>query len=146
MAVTRNPTTTRFRYQLARAIQVGDPSGAERAMGELVYEGYAAAFDNYGWLAIRLRRDVRGGERYFRQGAKLGNADAMQSLAELMIKGQIRESYPGEALTLLYGAAESGSADAQTMVAEYEGEQRSGKAAADILRGIVGGVLGAVNR
>lgn len=144
IAAQQSPDVIRFRYQYARALQSITPEDAAEHLLPLVEIGYPAAFDNYGWLNIRLGGDIRESERYFRSGVERGNADAMHSLAELIIKKRIRPRYKGEALELMYEAAKRDHELAIAFIDKYEDKRRSQQVAEDLMLGILGGVLGGV--
>lgn len=141
-ATLEAPDVLRLRYQYARALQSISPEQAGEYLIPVVEAGYPAAFDNYGWLNIRLGGDIRVSERYFREGAERGNADAMHSLAELIIKKRIRPHYRGEAIDLMHEAAKRDHQSAIAFLNEYEEKRRSKQAAEDIMLNILGGVLG----
>ena len=141
-AIAQYPDTPRFKYQLARSIQIQAPADAEPLLAQLVSEQYAAAYDNYGWVQVRLGHHVKESEPHFRLGAAAGNADAMLSLAELMIKKRIRQRYKGEALNLLYEAAKRGNSDAQRLAMKIDRKRQSEEA----IKGIIGGILGEAMR
>lgn len=145
-AILQYPDVLRLRYQYARAIQSISPEQAKEFLIPLVKAGYPAAFDNYGWLNIRLGGDVRVSEPYFREGARHGNADAMHSLAELIIKKRIRPQYKGEAIDLMHEAANRDHQSAIAFINEYEEKRRAKKVAEDVMLNILGGVLGGVAR
>lgn len=144
IAALEAPDVLRLRYQYARAVQSISPEDAEEHLIPVVEAGYPAAFDNYGWLNIRLGGDIRVSERYFRQGAERGNADAMHSLAELIIKKRVRPRYRGEAIDLMHQAAKHDHQSAIAFLDEYQQKRRSKQAAEDIMLNILGGVLGGV--
>ena len=120
-AVEQEPSALRFKYQLARAYQIIDYEKAFPLYKDLVEKQYPAAFDNYGWVLLKRGnyKNYAAAERYFRMGAQLGNADAMQTLAELMQKGKIRARYHGESIELMKRAAELGNPDAQKFMRNY---------------------------
>ena len=146
-AVENKPEDPRFRYQYARAMQTIEPASAAHIYEQLVAERYPAAFDNYGWVLIQLQNDYAGAERLFRAGIALDNADARQSLAELIIKNRIRPRYKREAVDLMREAAEQGNADARTYLAEYDERKRQENEAKAVVKGIFGSILrGATGR
>jgi TPR repeat protein len=112
-ATKQFPTELRYQYQLGRAAQFKDKKKAFELFTSLTNAGYAAAFDNLGGM-YQDKNDLGTATRLFQAGAKLGDADSMVSLAELIQKGYLT---PPDAtnvrLALLKKAGELGHAGAQ---------------------------------
>jgi hypothetical protein len=121
LAADQNPNEQRFKYQLARALELtGDGAvrikNRQRAFDihqSLVRAGYSAAFDNLGSLYRWDKKDLASAVALFRKGTSLGDSDSMVSLADLIESGQVIPSGPNEApLQLHKRAAELGNASA----------------------------------
>ena len=108
----QNPSTLRFQYQLARALELtGD--GVARAKNKqraleihqvLVKAGYPAAYDNLG-SAYRDRGDLGTAVALYRRGIALNDSDSMFSLADLIGDGRVAPQAPGETPIELYKRA-----------------------------------------
>lgn len=121
-AVQQAPTETCYKYQLARAFQVNEPAKAVPILKELMSQRYPAAFDNFGWALLDRRlgeNDMRGAIVAFRTGEALGDPDAMDSLANLILDGKVSAT-PDQALQLLRRAASMGHLGAQSRLSEAE--------------------------
>jgi hypothetical protein len=121
-AVQQAPTEARYKYQLARAFQVNEPAKAVPILEGLMSQRYPAAFDNFGWALLDRRigkNDMRGAIGAFRNGAALGDPDAMDSLANLILDGKVSAT-PEQALQLLRRAASMGHLAAQSRLSEAE--------------------------
>ncbi len=111
-ASKQNPSTLRFQYQLARALELtGD--GVARAKNRqraleihqvLVKTGYPAAYDNLGSV-FRDKGDLATAVPIFRRGVALGDSDSMVSLADLIVDNRVMPQAPGEAPIELYRRA-----------------------------------------
>jgi hypothetical protein len=129
-------TVLRYRYQLGRALQATGSPEARQVMTGLVQTNYPAAFDNLGWLLIREKR-VDQAIGLFQQGSRLGNAEAMVSLAGFLLEGKWVEKNEQEAMRLLSSAAALGHAQAQQAVTKYEERKKMGA----LMLGVVGSAL-----
>ncbi len=108
------PSELRYQYQLGRAAQFKDKKQAFDIFTRLVQANYAAAFDNLGGMYLYDRKDAASAIRLFERGSKLGDADSMVSLVDLIDKGWISIPNPQQTkLTLLKRAAELGHSGAQ---------------------------------
>jgi len=119
-AMEADPDEPRYAYQLARALQKSNPDRARQLFKTAADMGYAAAWDNLGWMIIQEQRDYVTGAQYFRNGVALKDPDAMISLAELIL---IRRA-PGTPFTaaeLYYRAADAGHANALKTVSRIAG-------------------------
>jgi hypothetical protein len=113
LAANQNPNELRFKYQLARALELtGDGAvrmkNRQRAFDihqSLVRAGYPAAFDNLGSLYRWDKKDLASAAALFRRGASLSDSDSMVSLAELIESGQVMPQSPNEAPLQLYKRA-----------------------------------------
>jgi len=105
LAAKKSSEILRFRYQLARSLQVVDRERAFQLLRELVQKQYAAAFDNIGWLYLSLRKNIPEAVQHFRAGVRLGNADAMVSLAEMYQRGYAQPRNSAESKSVLLEAA-----------------------------------------
>jgi hypothetical protein len=123
-ATNQFPTELRYQYQLGRAAQFKDKKKAFDLFSSLTNARYPAAFDNLGGMYLE-RNDIGSASQLFQTGAKLGDADSMVSLADLIEKGYFT---PPDAvnlrLALLKKAGELGHAGAQkAFVVEYQKAQ-----------------------
>ena len=123
-ATNQFPTELRYQYQLGRAAQFKDKKKAFELFTSLTNSRYPAAFDNLGGMYLE-RNDIGTASQLFQTGSKLGDADSMVSLAELIEKGYFS---PPDAvnlrLALLKKAGELGHAGAQRAFAiEYQKAQ-----------------------
>jgi hypothetical protein len=119
------PSELRYQYQLGRASQFKDKKKAFDIFTNLTNLRYAAAFDNLGGMYLYDRKDVATASQLFQTGSKLGDADSMVSLAEMIEKNYFT---PPDAsnlrLALLKKAGEFGHAGAQRAFAiEYQKAQ-----------------------
>ncbi len=83
-AVSAYPKEMRFKYQLARGLQMRDKKAALTIFQELAALSYPAAFDNLGWLSISESNDYPKAIEYFQAGYALGDADCAVSLYEMI--------------------------------------------------------------
>jgi hypothetical protein len=123
-ATSQFPTELRYQYQLGRAAQFKDKKKAFELFTSLTNSRYPAAFDNLGGMYLE-RNDIGTATQLFQTGSKLGDADSMVSLADLIEKGYVT---PPDAvnfrLALLKKAGELGHAGAQRAFAvEYQKAQ-----------------------
>lgn len=125
-AAEASPGNLRYKYQLARALaaQQSTEKEAMRSFAELAARGYAAAFDNLGWLSIKLSKDYARAASLFRQGVRLGDPDCMVSLATL-IEGAYAQAMNASEnkWALLSRAAELGHPGAQFAVRSEQERQ-----------------------
>lgn len=155
-AVGLFPNELRFKYQLARALQVTSPQKAKPLLEELTSRNYAAAFDNYGWLFLDSRLKANAPEKaatIFRRGVRLNDPDSMHSLATLILKGRIATAGSGEVAGLLQNAANLGhqeaAADLQRLRDDELREQQrrlQEQKAMEAIGGIIGGFIQGVPR
>jgi len=114
-AAQQNPTEPRFRYQLARALQLTDRLWAFGLLQDLVKQGYPAAFDNLGWMYFMDKHSPEQAVALFRRGVQAGDPDAMLSLAEMIERQHTVAMNPSENKLALYQrAAQLGSQAAAT--------------------------------
>ncbi len=152
-AQSNAPSVDRFKYQLARAYQVVSAlDKAESLFEQLAEKRYVAVYDNYGWLLLKQQdannRDYTAPEKFFRIGAAAGNADAMESLAELIERGKIRPRSETEGNDLTARAADLGNAEAQKRLVKIrqEGDRRDqareqNEQGKEIMRNIFGSII-----
>lgn len=149
-AVRLNSSELRYKYQLARATQVNNPQEAFIMYRQLVAARYPAAYDNLGWLFIRLHKNNAEAVRLFLTGIQLGDVDSHVSLAAMVERGHHDPRSPDEAKwRLLAKAATMGHVSAQNAVAqeqarlraEGEQQQQSQEAGRQMLR-LFGNVIG----
>jgi len=154
-AIQQAPSEARYRYQLARAYQVNEPANAVPILKQLIAQRYPAAFDNFGWALLDRRLgadDLRGAILAFRTGAALGDPDAMDSLANLILDGKVTAT-PEQAVQLLRQAASLGHLGAQLRLPEAEEKATSARVqmqneqqARQLFLGIMGGVIQGIGR
>jgi hypothetical protein len=123
-ATKQFPNEARYQYQLGRAAQFKDKKMAFEIFTSLTRSRYPSAFDNLGGMYVE-RHDIGTASQLFQTGSKLGDADSMVSLSELIEKGYFT---PPDAtnlrLALLKKAGELGHAGAQRAFAvEYQKAQ-----------------------
>ena len=127
-AVSKYPKLLRYQYQWARALAAtNDPGNRQRAFEinkRLVDLGYAAAFDNLGWLYLTLYSPDDSfpiAIDLFRKGVKLGDSDAMLSLAEMVTRGRAMPVNASEtAIALVTRAAQLGNPAASDELAKLQ--------------------------
>jgi hypothetical protein len=56
-AVRQSPTEPRYEYQMARAMETEAPEKAFEIHNKLAHLGYPVAYDNLGWLEIKLHQN-----------------------------------------------------------------------------------------
>jgi hypothetical protein len=88
-AVSAFPQEPRFRYQLARALQIRDKNAAFQIFQQLVAASYPAAHDNAGWLFITERKDYEKAIALFKAGDALGDADCAVSLFTMIAEDRL---------------------------------------------------------
>lgn len=128
-AIQSSPSSLRYKYQLARALQAQPGSQAEaiKLFGDLTAMGYAAAFDNLGWLTVSSSKNYGRAAALFRQGIRLGDPQSMASITWLFDNGYV-DPQPGEdKWELLTRAAQLGNPGAQAAIKE-EQDRRAAEA------------------
>ena len=118
IAVQQNPEELRYQYQLARALEFGDPDKALSVQLKLEGLGYAAAYDNAGGIYLR-KQNYEAAVAQFNSGVQNGDPDAMVSLAEMIKKGYAEGDYLG----LLERAARLGHEGAQEELQEEQQQE-----------------------
>jgi hypothetical protein len=128
LAAQQNPNELRFKYQLARALELAGDGAShvknrQRALDihtALVKAGYAAAFDNLASLYLWDKKDLATAVPLYRKGVELDDSDSMISLADLVEKNQVMPQSPSETPLELYKrASELGN---QNAVRAYQAE------------------------
>ncbi|MGD9924831.1 MAG: tetratricopeptide repeat protein, partial [Pseudorhodoplanes sp.] len=104
-AVKRAPGELRYRYQLGRALQFKDRGRAFDIHRDLAQRGYAAAFDNLGWIYFSDRNNPPEAVRQFIAGSRAGDPDAMVSLGEMIGRGHYSPPNPVDAKLFLFRRA-----------------------------------------
>ena len=112
-AVEQSPTEPRYEYQMARAMETEAPEKAFEIYNKLAHLGYPVAYDNLGWLEIKLQNNFGEPINDFEAGSQLQDPDSKFSLAEMIDEGHVRTDRPQE----LRSAADLGHKGAQ---GEYE--------------------------
>jgi hypothetical protein len=125
VAVKENPAELRFKYQLARAIELTpDRPKAFKLLQELADKGYPSAFDNLGWFYFYDRHDPAKAASLFRQGVQAGDPDAMLSLAEMIERNVTTPINGSETKLELYRrAAQLGDSHAAIAYQDEVGKQ-----------------------
>lgn len=130
-AIAQTPGDARLLYQLGRAWQSKDPQTAAKFLGAAVDRKYAVAFDNLGWLLIKLKKPLDG-RAILQRGADLGDPSSMFSLAALMERDLARKPSAGAksaAIELYRKAAALGHKDAQRRLDEIAVDEQQNQAA-----------------
>lgn len=147
------PNEPRYLYQLGRATQFKDRKRAFEIFTSLVAIRYPAAYDNLGGMQLYDRKDLPAAISTFSQGAALGDADSIVSLADLVDKGHYGQQNPYQTKwSLLNKAAQLNHAGAQRAVAaekarvenaeiEQENQREATRRAGEIFGAIVGGMV-----
>ena len=104
-AMATAPDELRYRYQLGRALQFSDRARAFEIHRELARRGYAAAFDNLGWIYFVDRSNPQEAVRQFIAGSQAGDPDAMVSLGEMIGRGHYTPQNPADAKLFLFKRA-----------------------------------------
>ena len=98
LAAQQNPNELRFKYQLARALELAGDGAShvknrQRALEihqTLAKAGYPAAFDNLASLYLwDKKKDLATAVVLYRKGVDLDDSDSMISLADLVEKNQV---------------------------------------------------------
>jgi len=121
LAAQQNPAELRYEYQMARAMEAEVPEKAVEIHKKLTGQGYPAAYDNLGWLMVKLYKNYGEAVTYFKTGSRLQDPDSMVSLVEMIDKGYIPTDRPHELkYQLLKTAADLGHQGAQVQIREEE--------------------------
>jgi len=121
LAAKQNPSEIRYEYQMARAMEAEVPEKAVEIHKKLTGQGYPAAYDNLGWLMVKLYKNYGEAVTYFKTGSRLQDPDSMVSLVEMIDKGYIPTDRPHELkYQLLKTAADLGHQGAQLQIREEE--------------------------
>ena len=80
VAVQQSPTELRYQYQMARAMEAEAPEKALEIHRKLAGLGYPVAYDNLGWLEIKLYKNYAEAIKYFKAGSQLQDPDSIVSL------------------------------------------------------------------
>ena len=128
IAAKAHPDQLRFQYQFARSLEVtGDTTNRQKAfviLKQLAASQYPAAFDNLGWLYLTLYPADVGylnAIPLFRAGVRLGDSDAMLSLAEMIIRGRYTPTSEEETVfALITRAAQLGNQSAQNELPQIQ--------------------------
>jgi hypothetical protein len=121
LAAKQNPAELRYEYQMARAMEAQVPEKAVEIHKKLAGQKYPAAFDNLGWLMVKLHRDYGAAVTYFKTGSQLQDPDSMVSLVEMIDRGYVQTDRPSELkYQLLRTAADLGHQGAQLQIREEE--------------------------
>lgn len=138
-AVDANPQNPRYRYQLARAYQSGNPDKAFPLLQQLTREQYPAAFDNLGWV-YKNQRQIALARDMFHSGATLGSAEAMVSYADLLLGLDQREN-EREAFEWYHKAALKGHPRGIRQMEEYQKKLQAQQIGGAIVKGVIEGLL-----
>jgi tetratricopeptide (TPR) repeat protein len=87
LAAQQNPAELRYEYQMARAMEAQVPEKAVEIHKKLAGQKYPAAFDNLGWLMVKLHKNYGAAVTYFKTGSQLQDPDSMVSLVEMIDRG-----------------------------------------------------------
>src|SRR5262249_19900274 len=121
LAAKQNPAELRYEYQMARAMEAQVPEKAVELHKKLAGQKYPAAFDNLGWLMVKLHKDYGAAVTYFKTGSQLQDPDSMVSLVEMIDRGYVQTDRPSELkYQLLRTAADLGHQGAQLQIREEE--------------------------
>ena len=121
LAAKQNPAEPRYEYQMARAMEAQVPERAVEIHKKLAGQKYPAAFDNLGWMMVKLYRDYGAAVTYFKTGSQLQDPDSMVSLVEMIDRGYVQTDRPSELkYQLLRAAADLGHQGAQLQIPEEE--------------------------
>jgi hypothetical protein len=121
LAVQQSPTELRYQYQMARAMETVVPEKALEIHKKLARLGYPVAYDNLGWLEIKLHNNYGEAIKDFKAGSQLQDPDLLVSLVEMIDKGYVPTDRPQELkYQLLRTAADLGHQGAQLQIREEE--------------------------
>src|ERR1700730_13675219 len=119
VAVQQSPTELRYQYQLARAMETEAPEKALEIHRKLAGVRYPVAYDNLGWLEIKLYKNYGAALKYFTAGSQLQDPDSIVSLIEMVDRGYLPTARPQELkCQLLRTAAGLGHQGAQLQLQE----------------------------
>src|SRR5262249_19795514 len=96
LAARQKPTELRYEDQMAKSM---DAEGVEKAVEnhkKLAGQKYPAAYDNLGWLEIKLRKNYGEAIKDFKAGSQLQDPDSMVSLVEMIDRGYVPTDRPQE--------------------------------------------------
>jgi hypothetical protein len=118
LAVQQSLTEPRYEYQMARAMETEAPEKAFEIHNKLAHLGYPVAYDNLGWLEIKLHQNFDEAIKDFEAGSQLQDPDSIVSLVKMIDEGYVPTDRPQELkCQLLRSAAHLGHKGAQ---GEYE--------------------------
>jgi len=149
LAIRAFPSESRYQYQLARATQVNSPQEALGMFQRLVSAQYPAAYDNLGWLQVRLYRNYAEAARLFRLGVQQNDVDSIVSLAEMVERNYYQPQSASEAKwPLLARAASMGHVNAaqaverertrlESEMAERQQQDETGRAVMQLFGGFL---------
>jgi tetratricopeptide (TPR) repeat protein len=121
LAAQQNPAELRYGYQMARAMEAEAPQKAVELHKKLAGQGYPVAYDNLGWLMVKLYKNYGAAVTYFKTGSQLRDPDSMVSLVEMIDRGYVQTDRPYELkYQLLRTAADLGHQGAQLQIREEE--------------------------
>jgi hypothetical protein len=154
LAVKVYPGEPRFRYNWARALEFINPQQSINIYVDLTKQQYPAAFDNFGGVILRERKDIVGAVKQYEAGAKLGDSGAMVSLAYLIRHNLYQVTDPENTrYVLLTRAAKSGNRGALEMLDKEKEEssalayrQQSEKAQQQMMMNLFGGIVRGIAR
>jgi hypothetical protein len=106
---------------MARAIETEAPEKAFEIHNKLAHLGYPVAYDNLGWLEIKLHKNFGEAIKDFQAGSRLQDPDSIVSLVEMVDRGYLPTDQPQELkCQLLRTAAGLGHQGAQLQIQEEE--------------------------
>jgi hypothetical protein len=121
LAAQQNPAELRYEYQMARAMEAEVPEKAVEIHKKLAGKKYPAAYDNLGWLMVKLYKNYGAAVTYFKTGSQLRDPDSMVSLVEMIDRGYVQTDRLYELkYQLLRTAADLGHQGAQLQIREEE--------------------------
>jgi hypothetical protein len=151
-AVQKFPTEPRYKYNLARSLEFSNPTQSANLYLDLIRLKYPAAYDNYGGVLWREKKDLPAAIRQYMEGVRLNDPGAMVSVAYLIQKNLIQVPDPaGARLALLTKAAQAGHkaaqdslekerANYQWQVLEKPNQQETQRRMLDLFGTILGGI------
>jgi hypothetical protein len=117
LAARENPAELRYQYQMARAMEAEAPKKAVEVHKKLAGQGYPVAYDNLGWLMVKLYKNYDAAVSYFKTGSQLQDPDSMVSLVEMIDRRYVQTDRPYEVkYQLLRTAADLGNQGAQLQI------------------------------
>ena len=93
-AVQQSPTEPRYEYQMARAMETEAPEKAFEIHNKLAHLGYPVAYDNLGWLEIKLHNNFGEAIKDFEAGSQLQDPDSIVSLRGMIDKRYVPTDRP----------------------------------------------------